>query len=105
MLLNEVAIGKPYEIENYQFVDKLPEDCHSTLARGQNIPDPELYTEMIDKTIMPSGKIIRRPADVNKQYQFGFLGYNEYVVYNLDQVKMRYLIQVIGVLMIILVER
>ena len=67
---------------------KLPEGCHSTKCIGKIMPDPK-DSVFIDKDILvPKGKVIKNQ---NKQAR---RTHNEYVVYSLDQVKLRYLVKV-----------
>lgn len=65
--------------------DKLPADCQSTKGVGKSAPS---CGEMIGEVFVPNGEL--RPtgaADAS-------LMYNEYVVYNRDQVVCKYIVHV-----------
>ncbi len=90
MLLCEVELGN---IEERLRADiKLPQtlgnDKNSVKVLGMNYPDDE-GNYLVDEVIIPTGKIISE--DENKKSYFDF---NEYIVYNLEQIKIRYITQV-----------
>ncbi|GAY40967.1 hypothetical protein CUMW_055830 [Citrus unshiu] len=74
LLLCEVALGDMSELlyANYD-ADKLPDGKLSTKGVGQTAPDP------LEAETLEDG---------------GHLLYNEYIVYNVDQIRMRYVVQV-----------
>ena len=88
-LLCEVALGKPRELHGTDHdADNLPKGFHSTKGLGVKHPDPALC-KIIEKDItVPSGKVI---ASKDKK---AYRGSNEFIVYNVDQVKIRYLVKV-----------
>ena len=90
MLLCEVELGN---IEERLRADiKLPQtlgnDKNSVKVLGMNYPDDE-GNYLVDEVIIPTGKIISE--DENKKSYFDF---NEYIVYNLEQIKIRYITKV-----------
>ena len=88
MLLCEVAIGKSKELrEPDQSIDKVDEPYHSVKGCGK--------TGFTDNSVLvlPNGVKISqgtmKVTEVNNQLQ-----YNEFIVYNTQQVRMRYLVQI-----------
>ncbi|KAG6703967.1 hypothetical protein I3842_07G112300 [Carya illinoinensis] len=89
LLLCEVALGDMAELLNAKYdADKLPEGKLSTKGVGGTAPDLSEAHALEDGVVVPLGK----PKE-----QLGHQGallYNEYIVYNVDQIRMRYVIQV-----------
>ncbi|XP_077279950.1 poly-(ADP-ribose) polymerase isoform X2 [Temnothorax americanus] len=88
LLLCEVALGNMYERYQADYIEKLPKGKHSTLGRGQTQPDPQTVYKTEDGVEVPYGKGI--PANINKN---SALLYNEYIVYDVAQVKVRYMVR------------
>ncbi|CAF3934676.1 unnamed protein product [Adineta steineri] len=90
LLLCEVALGEMYEC--YQATslsaDKLPQDKQSTKGCGQTIPDPKEHIYTDDGILIPMGH------GINANIPQSSLLYNEYIVYNTDQIKIKYLLRV-----------
>ncbi|GFZ19404.1 poly(ADP-ribose) polymerase [Actinidia rufa] len=89
LLLCEVALGDMAELltANYD-ADKLPEGKLSTKGVGETAPDFSENQMLKDGVIVPLGK-------PKKQLRLkDALSYNEYIVYNVDQIRMRYVVQV-----------
>lgn len=85
MMLCEVAIGDTLETSfPHQFPFQLPLDKHSLKARGRYQPDQKIPLE--NGLTISTGNII---TDKNQRQLY----YNEYIVYNPAQVKIRYLFQ------------
>ena len=86
MIVCEAALGNSRELDRPDYnAANLPTGFHSTKANGRNIPDPH-ESEVIEKDIwIPNGS-----TKVNNN---GGMGHNEYIVYNINQVRMRYLIK------------
>ena len=90
MLICEVALGKIYHSKGSEFaVDLKREKCDSHQVLGQKGPDKDCKFYFEDGSEMPIGDIIPTPQTGLSN----FLGYNEYVISNPEQVKMKYLIQ------------
>ncbi|KAI8896085.1 poly polymerase catalytic domain-containing protein [Globomyces pollinis-pini] len=90
LLLCEVALGKTNELfsADYDAAQKLKTTgCHSTLGVGRTKPDPKTFAKIGDVTV-PVGK----PVDADLPAQ-AYLQYNEYIVYSVDQIKIKYLLK------------
>ncbi|KAK1412609.1 hypothetical protein QVD17_33994 [Tagetes erecta] len=88
MLLSEVALGEMYELKKAKYIDKPPNGKHSTKGLGKNIPNAPEHVKWKDDVIVPCGKPV--PSNVKASE----LMYNEYIVYNTDQVKLQFLLKV-----------
>lgn len=101
LLLCEVALGESNELchSNYH-ADKLLAEKHSTKGIGKTYPNEKGYFELFvavyssrikifreDGTVVPCGEPTQSTANSS-------LLYNEYIVYNVDQVRIRYLVEV-----------
>ncbi|KAF9604763.1 hypothetical protein IFM89_010265 [Coptis chinensis] len=89
LLLCEVALGEMAEClsANYN-ADQLPNGKLSTKGVGATAPDSSEIKALEDGVVVPLGK----PKE--QRGPKGTLQYNEYIVYNVDQIRMRYVIQV-----------
>ncbi|RDX77038.1 Poly [ADP-ribose] polymerase 2, partial [Mucuna pruriens] len=87
LLLCEVALGEMAELlsANYD-ADQLPEGKLSTKGLGGTAPDPSKARELEDGLVVPLGK-----PQKNSGIK-GDLLYNEYIVYNVEQIRMRYIV-------------
>ncbi|KAL0712179.1 hypothetical protein Bca4012_019157 [Brassica carinata] len=89
LLLCEVALGDMNELLNSDYnADKLPPGKLSTKGVGRTAPNPSESKTLEDGVVVPLGK----PVDHSSSK--GSLLYNEYIVYNTEQINMRYVIQV-----------
>jgi len=88
MLLSEVALGKMYEINKSEYMDKAPAGFHSTKGVGKTRPDPASDHKMENGTIVPLGKPIGHDAGPDGQ-----LLYDEFIVYDTRQINMKYLLR------------
>ena len=86
LLLCEVVLGKMLEKKNAEFIEKLPKKYLSTLGLGSSRPDPRgsIFTPFGAE--VPVGELIK----VNDPELR--LAYNEYIVYNTSQVRIRYMV-------------
>jgi len=84
-LLCEAALGTPQEQPRPNSeAAKLQKGHHSTFAPGQTYPDPD-KSKFLDKDIeIPMGNLLKKDA---------YMGANEYIVYNTNQIRMRYLVK------------
>ena len=97
LMLCETVLGNPmYEIPSGNSnaeQEAKKHNCVSTLGVGRQVPhgwkDAECVHENLKGVLMPDGA----PGD-NKKHQGGFLQYNEYIVYNVSQLRLRYLLRV-----------
>jgi poly [ADP-ribose] polymerase len=88
LLLCDVALGDSYQVKKPEYVEKLPDGKLSTLALSKFVPDPTKEETVEDKIVIPIGKLSESGlADV-------FLEHSEYVVYNVSQVRIRYMLKV-----------
>ncbi|KAK4418123.1 Poly [ADP-ribose] polymerase 2 [Sesamum alatum] len=89
LLLCEVALGDMAELlaANYH-ADKLPAGKLSTKGVGGTAPDLSEALTLEDGVVVPLGTPKEQPSPK------GSLLYNEYIVYNVEQIRMRYLVQV-----------
>ena len=84
ILLYEVALGNAIQCYNPENIDELPDSKHSVHGVGKK---SSKSTKSIDNAIIHCG-----PLNENKDIDTCF-EYNEFVVYNNEQVKLKYLIQ------------
>ncbi|KAJ9171804.1 hypothetical protein P3X46_015118 [Hevea brasiliensis] len=89
LLLCEVALGDMAELLHADYdADKLPHGKLSTKGVGATAPDLSGAKKLEDGVIVPLGKPKKQGGPK------GTLLYNEYIVYNVDQIRMRYAVQV-----------
>lgn len=90
LVLCEVSLGTCHELINCDYeAHRLPRDRHSVKGLGQSVPDHTKNVTLDDGTIVPIG-----PSHAAKNALPLSLNYNEYVIYDTKQIKMRYLVQV-----------
>eukprot|EP00455_Lapot_gusevi_P051807 TRINITY_DN7810_c0_g1_i2.p1 TRINITY_DN7810_c0_g1~~TRINITY_DN7810_c0_g1_i2.p1 ORF type:complete len:115 (-),score=45.28 TRINITY_DN7810_c0_g1_i2:70-387(-) len=88
MLLCEVALGDTNDLLQADFnASNLPPGKHSTKGVGSYQPDPAGFAQ-IDGSIVPCGQVRR------VQVPGASLLYNEFIVYNVAQIRMKYLLNV-----------
>jgi len=90
MLLSEVAMGEMWELKAAKFITHLPKPCMSVKGVGKSGPDPfqtKFITSDGNTVAIPLGKII--PTEVTDTE----LLYNEFIVYNTTQIRMKYLLK------------
>lgn len=89
LLLCEVALGDMEELTAAKYnADQLPAGKLSTKGVGATAPDLSKAKSFDDGTIVPLGKPKQQSGSK------GSLLYNEYIVYNVEQIRMRYLVHV-----------
>ncbi|XP_064610913.1 poly [ADP-ribose] polymerase 2-like [Liolophura sinensis] len=91
VLLCEVSLGKCNELMAADYnAHKLPSGTHSVKGMGSIAPDPKGYHTMSDGVVVPMGKA----KDTGVRNPNGYtLNYNEFIVYDTRQIKMRYLVE------------
>ncbi|KAL0966309.1 hypothetical protein UPYG_G00293700 [Umbra pygmaea] len=91
LLLSEVALGDSKEllVADYEAA-RLPPGKHSTKGLGQTGPDPK-NSVTLDGVTVPMGPGIKTGVGAGGGYS---LLYNEFIVYNPAQTRMRYLLRV-----------
>ncbi|KAI3506849.1 hypothetical protein L1887_21425 [Cichorium endivia] len=88
MLLSEVALGEMYELKKAKYMDKPPKGKDSTKGLGKKMPNESEHVKWRDDVVVPCGK------PVSSNVKASELMYNEYIVYNTDQVKLQFLLKV-----------
>ncbi|XP_049632386.1 poly [ADP-ribose] polymerase 1 [Suncus etruscus] len=86
ILLGEVALGNMYELKHASHISKLPKGKHSVKGLGKTTPDPSASITM-DGVEVPLGNGIS--SGVNDTC----LLYNEYIIYDIAQVNLKYLLK------------
>eukprot|EP00118_Oscarella_pearsei_P026283 m.309715 g.309715 ORF g.309715 m.309715 type:complete len:959 (+) comp47446_c0_seq1:38-2914(+) len=84
LLLCEVALGEMYERQHADHITKLPKGKNSTKGVGSTFPDPSGSHVLDDGVVIPMGKGTSGLGG-------GSLLYNEYIVYDVAQIRMKYL--------------
>ncbi|KAK7863506.1 hypothetical protein R5R35_009060 [Gryllus longicercus] len=88
MLLCEVALGNMYERPAADYIEKLPKNHHSCKGLGRTEPDPKAAVVRPDGVEIPLGKGVPVKKGNNLS-----LYYNEYIVYDVAQVNIQYLLK------------
>jgi poly [ADP-ribose] polymerase len=89
LLLCEVAVGKSNELtQSDYYANKLPKGKLSTKGCGGMEPNPEEAHTMADGTVIPKGKLVKVTNRTTS------LLYNEFIVYDVSQIRIRYLLRV-----------
>jgi poly [ADP-ribose] polymerase len=87
MILNEVALGTPFETPNDIYMEKPQPGTNCTWALGMTVPDPKVKHVLPNGTVVPFGKLI--PAGKRTM-----CSHNEFIVYDVAQVVIRYALRV-----------
>ncbi|XP_072398728.1 poly [ADP-ribose] polymerase [Diabrotica undecimpunctata] len=85
MLLCDVALGNMHERLQADYIEKLPKGKHSCKGVGMTHPDPSVVKKIGDIEV-PVGKGVSSDAKSS-------LLYNEYIVYDVAQVNIKYLLK------------
>ncbi|XP_021354296.1 poly [ADP-ribose] polymerase 2-like isoform X2 [Mizuhopecten yessoensis] len=92
LLLCEVSLGQTNDLLNADYnAAKLPPGKHSTRGLGRIGPDPASTKTLTDGTLVPLGKSKDTGVKNPKGYT---LNYNEFIVYDTKQIRMKYLVKV-----------
>jgi len=94
VLLCQVALGEMNEVKKAKYMEKPPKGFHSTKAIGQRGPDSSQSIVLSNGVRIPLGEVIDYPVAEEDKDFYCRLQHNEYIVYDAEQVQMRYLIQV-----------
>lgn len=87
MLLSEVALGDTHELTKATFIKSLPEGKHSVKGIGKTHPHPEEHQKLETGVVVPCGKPV-----INDKIRSELL-YNEYIVYDVAQVHIQYMLK------------
>ena len=91
--LSEVSLGVSNELKQADYDgDKLPAGKHSTKGLGRSEPDRAEWHTLPDGCVVPCGKL-KNVVDRAQASSYALL-YNEYVVYDVDQIKLKYLVKI-----------
>ncbi|MCL7050528.1 hypothetical protein MKW94_017417, partial [Papaver nudicaule] len=95
LLLCEVALGEMAELlHGHSGAARLPPGKQSVKGVGSTAPDPAEFQTLDDGVIVPLGKPKQQRDRMAGGVLHSGLLHNEYIVYNVDQIRMRYLIHV-----------
>lgn len=90
LVLGEVALGTPSERDKADVnFEKLPMGTDSIYGRGEFMHDPSEDLMLTSGVVVPTGTPITRSYDRERS-----LTYNEFVVYDVTRVKLKYLLHV-----------
>jgi len=87
MLLCEVALGNMHELTSASYITKPPKGKHSVKGCGRTGPEPSADVTLDDGMIVPIGK------GTTTNVLNSSLLYNEYIVYDVAQINIKYLIK------------
>lgn len=76
-------------LKNATDVKKLDSKYMSVLGVGRSVPNPDQAVTLDNGVQVPCGRLIN-----NKEAKNAVLLYNEYIIYNEHQARMRYLVEV-----------
>eukprot|EP00756_Hemistasia_phaeocysticola_P004254 Hpha_TRINITY_DN12715_c0_g2::TRINITY_DN12715_c0_g2_i1::g.114152::m.114152/K10798/PARP; poly [ADP-ribose] polymerase len=88
LLLSEVALGDMFENLRSNYIHKLPAGKLSCKGVGTTAPNPKGTRTLENGCVVPMGEGQKAKVDGSH------LRYNEYIVYDVAQVRMRYLLRV-----------
>lgn len=88
MMLCDVALGNMHELKQADYITKLPKGKQSCKGVGKMAPNPEEGKTTKDGVLIPSGKWKKLEGTEDSS-----LLYNEFIVYDVGQVSMKYLIK------------
>ncbi|KFO19690.1 Poly [ADP-ribose] polymerase 1 [Fukomys damarensis] len=86
ILLGEVALGNMYELKHASHINKLPKGKHSVKGLGKTTPDPST-------SITLQGVEVPLGTGISSGVNDTCLLYNEYIVYDIAQVNLKYLLK------------
>ncbi|XP_061668275.1 poly [ADP-ribose] polymerase 1 [Syngnathoides biaculeatus] len=87
LLLAEVALGNMHELKKASHITKLPKGKHSVKGLGRTAPESSATTTL-DGVEVPLGK------GANTNIDDTSLLYNEYIVYDVAQINLKYLLKI-----------
>jgi len=87
LLLSEVAVGSMFEVTQPHYMEQAPSGFDSCHALAKLMPDP-------NSTISKNGVTVPLGRGVPSNVENAFLSHGEYIVYDVTQVRMKYLLKV-----------
>jgi len=95
LLLCEVALGQSLDLYRANYITKLDAPYKSVKGCGTAGPDPKHNEVLANGAIVPLGKRIQYTyKNENGERISPTLRFNEYIVYDISQVRVRYLVQI-----------
>ena len=88
LVLCEAALGTTKDLTGALYMEKPQDGTNSTKGVGKNCPDPS-GSKVIDGVVWPMGKVVPAPGIAHTA-----LLYPEYIVYNVAQCRMKYLVRI-----------
>ena len=89
----KVSLGVCNELKQADYNgDKLPNGKHSTKGLGRSEPDRKDWVTLDNGCLVPCGKLKTSVSGTNAN-NYALL-YNEYVVYDVNQIKLKYLVKI-----------
>jgi len=89
LLMCEVALGDMLELGEAKMISRLPKGKNSTMGLGRTQPDPEQNYVDSNGAVIPMGKGVKSGVEDSTT-----LLYNEFIVYDTQQIQMKYLFRV-----------
>ncbi|KAF6035111.1 PARP1 [Bugula neritina] len=89
LLLCEVALGNMHELGGASYISKLPKGKHSVKGCGMTEPDPAHLHVTKDGVHIPLGEGVDAKPSMGRTS----LLYNEYIVYDVAQLNIKYLVK------------
>ncbi|XP_011042113.1 PREDICTED: poly [ADP-ribose] polymerase 2-like isoform X3 [Populus euphratica] len=86
LVLCEVALGDMLDFGSFNCLAKLPKGKLSVKASGRTVPDSSQAQVLEDGVLVPLGKPVELP------YSQGTWPRNEYIVFDVDQIRIRYVV-------------
>ncbi|KER26221.1 hypothetical protein X801_09073, partial [Opisthorchis viverrini] len=87
-----VSLGKVNELyQACHTANQLPEGTHSVKGVGRVTPEESTWSKLDDDVTVPIGKLVPSPEANSDNLALQF---NEYVVYDPNQVRLRYLVKI-----------
>ena len=90
LALCEVALGNIFELDGFRGLNHLPSNFDSVKALGKFHPDIAQTHTTDDGVLIPLGEV---NVGYNRNVFNKMLLYNEYIVYNESQIKLKYLVK------------
>lgn len=88
-----MSLGATNDLKQADYnADKLPKGKMSTKGLGRNEPDKSQWKTLENGCVVPCGKI--KSAVSSQEANQCALLYNEYIVYNENQIKLKYIVKV-----------
>jgi poly [ADP-ribose] polymerase len=88
-----VSLGVCNDLKQANYdADKLPAGKHSTKGLGRSEPDKSKWVTLDNGCVVPCGKL-KQSVSQSEASSYALL-YNEYIVYNVEQIKLKYLVKV-----------